>query len=196
MIIRAHSPVPTATFSLSFSETSERPPRRIRRTGEATHKRVLSAKDGAALALRSMNSEASSMLTRLRPGSELWTCGTWSSIESSSLSRKSVETEKMSLIRTILSISGTDWELSHFETDCLETPSCSASSSCDQPAFFLILMILSASIMLTPLSLMRGDLCAAAFCIRCLHGRLCCSCTLQTVHGSLSTAGCIFIFWS
>ena len=35
--------------------------------------------------------------------------------------------------------------LSHFDTDCLDTESCCASSSCDQPRCFLIAIIFSAS---------------------------------------------------
>ena len=40
--------------------------------------------------------------------------------------------------------------LSHFDTDCLDTPSCPASSSWDQPFFFLNSAILSAKIIYFP----------------------------------------------
>ena len=52
----------------------------------------------------------------------------------------------MRLICTILSRSGTDCAPSHLETDCRVTFSYCASSSCDQPAFFRSVMILSARI--------------------------------------------------
>ena len=51
----------------------------------------------------------------------------------SPLSRKSVEMPKSSLIAIILSVSGSVAPDSHFETDCLETPSASARASCDRP---------------------------------------------------------------
>ena len=69
-----------------------------------------------------------------------------SSSESSSLSRKSVVTPNRRLICTTLSISGTDCAPSHLLTDWRVTPSCSASSSCDQPAFLRRAVILSANI--------------------------------------------------
>ena len=50
------------------------------------------------------------------------------------------------LICTTLSISGTDCAPSHLLTDWRVTPSCSASSSCDQPAFLRRAVILSANI--------------------------------------------------
>ncbi len=53
-----------------------------------------------------------------------------------------------------------DWAPSHLETDWRLTPSLSASSSWDQPAFFLKSMILSARIM--PFSFRPGP-CPALF---------------------------------
>ena len=50
-------------------------------------------------------------------------------------------------MRTIRAISGTDWAPSHLDTDWRLTSSISASSSWDQPFFFLRSMILSARIM-------------------------------------------------
>ena len=52
-------------------------------------------------------------------------------------------------------ISGTDCALSHLEMDWRLTSIFSASSSCDQPFFFLCSMILSASIMLKKLPSFR-----------------------------------------
>ena len=54
------------------------------------------------------------------------------------------------LICKIFEISGMDCAPSHLETDCRETSSFCASSSCDQPAFLRRVIILSAKIISFP----------------------------------------------
>ena len=63
-------------------------------------------------------------------------------------------------------MSGTACALSHFDTDCLDTPNLLASSSWDQPFFFLQSMILSASIIVNLLSLRRSHLAAFITCLK------------------------------
>ena len=144
--ISAQSPSPAAAssvrgmrcFSLSAASISSG-------MGESTHSRVASAICGAALRRSTRYCADCSIVTRRSAGSSLSAAGPNSSI--SSLSRSSVVTPNRRLSCKILSKSGTDCAPSHLETDCRDTPSCCASSSCDQPAFLRSEMILSASIM-------------------------------------------------
>ena len=65
----------------------------------------------------------------------------------SSFKRKSVETPKTRLSPKMRSRSGMLCALSHLETDWRETPSCSASSSCDMPLRLRSSAIFSARVM-------------------------------------------------
>ena len=91
----------------------------------------------------------------------------------------------MRLICTILSRSGTDCAPSHLETDCRVTFSCCASSSCDQPAFFLRFMILSARIIFSSSWFLFGW----RYHIR--SG----GCMPEIRLSNLSTGGCISVFY-
>ena len=140
-----HSPTPAAASSeMPKRDTSLIPASRIRQTGERMQSIVANAIFGAAARRRARYSDASAIVTRRRGESQ--PSGAGSSSESSSLSRKSVVTPNRRLICTTLSISGTDCAPSHLLTDWRVTPSCSASSSCDQPAFLRRAVILSANI--------------------------------------------------
>ena len=140
-----HSPTPAAASSeMPKRGTSLIPVSRIRQTGERMQSIVANAIFGAVARRRARYSDASAIVTRRRGESQ--PAGAGSSSESSSLSRKSVVTPNRRLICTTLSISGTDCAPSHLLTDWRVTPSCSASSSCDQPAFLRRAVILSANI--------------------------------------------------
>ena len=140
-----HSPTPAAASSeMPKRETSLIPASRIRQMGERMQSIVANAIFGAAARRKARYSDASAIVTRRRGESQ--PAGAGSSSESSSLSRKSVVTPNRRLICTTLSISGTDCAPSHLLTDWRVTPSCSASSSCDQPAFLRRAVILSANI--------------------------------------------------
>ena len=150
-----HSPTPAAAFSeMPKRDTSLIPASRIRQMGERMQSIVANAIFGAAARRKARYSDASAIVTRRRGESQ--PAGAGSSSESSSLSRKSVVTPNRRLICTTLSISGTDCAPSHLLTDWRVTPSCSASSSCDQPAFLRRAVILSANIIREVLRLRRA----------------------------------------
>ena len=123
----------------------------------------------------------------------------------SSFRSSSVLTPKTSDSFRIRFMSGTDCAPSHLETDWRLTPSISASSSCDQPFFFLSSMILSARIIFSSFPMMHGALpCAVlnfrriasghhhytVMCDFCVQITEFCACMPSSGLGNRATGGC------